>query len=318
MAAVILYLILWGAFVVIVNANTGEEYVNFKILPQWLLLQICSVFGLTVILQEYCRKWRKTTSAGSRGKIGEFLTNMYMKHTGLLLTQVEPATGEELLNQLESLKKSDSVIPFDNESDIEKGYALAYTALASGTLTSEQLQKLDQLGDELNASQKRLLILPSICGTKWEMIISLVLLSIGVACSLALIQIATPLGFKFFFIEGILLYGICFWTIFHTPIYMVNEFLKSWFFKLFYGILGVAGISCASAISTLVNEEGATVTVWKDSAGNCYVSDPDYSVTGFLFIVKLSFGIGMLFIITLILVPFASPVLVFRNFIRYR
>ena len=325
LAAVILYLVIWGAFVLALNARADalNAEVNqcvghYKFLPQWLLVQVGGVFGLTVILLEYGRKWRKINSDGTRGDIGEFLTKLYCKHTDLLLTHVEPENGDVLLNELESLKKGDSAVPFNNESDIERGYALAYTALASGNLSSEQLQKLDQLGEELNASQERWLLFPSISGKKLEIYISLILVTIGVALPLASIQMLTPLGFKFFFFEGILLYGICFWVIFRTPIYMLNDMLQSWFFKLFFWILELVGISCASSLSTLINREGAWVTVWKDRLGRVVATEVDYTATFFLFAFKFSFAITLLFVITLVLMPFASLALVARNFILYK
>ena len=301
------------------KSKPEEEVVKYKSLPQWLLVQMAGAFALAALAIEFGRKWRKMKPNGGRGCIGDIFTKINIKYPGILLPEVEKEDGASLLAKLEALRKSDSEVPFSGEKDIEQGYALAYAALASGTLDTEQMARLDQLGSELNFSQKRLLFFPTYTGKALESYIIWILLSFIVGIYFACVQMTVPDEAKLGLECNILLYGVFLWATFMTPLYMLEKIYCSWFFELYRWMLNLIGLSAASAFRTLVTEEGVTVTIWIDKRDNRVVAtEKDYSITFFLFAFKIAFAITVFVVIVTILLPILSVVHVVSNFISHQ
>lgn len=277
----------------------------------WLFFYVVWIY-----IYEGIRRW-EPAYAGSgvcssiRGRIRRFLRNLL----GKLFYSEENGEPDELINRLMNLKRNQvGAVPFESESDVALGYSLAYALCKSDRLSEDQKEKLNVLGQELNASQKRIFCFPGAIGdisSSWCQLLGLAFIVFVVY---SLLRMNWQLGLW----EAISCIFTVYW-VFQTPAYRVDNIRRSWFFKLFFGALNLLKAGSRSAADGFAAGDGDVITIWKERySGRVVHSETDKSGSFILFMFKLGLVVVVFVYLTKAALPILSLIFIIRNFILHK
>ena len=278
-----------------------------------MALLLPTTYIISIYLYEALRKYESADSGKKslRGKFRSFL----QKKASFIFFSTENGEPCDLLDRLEKLKKNPaSAVPFGSETDVALGYSLLHAALSKDSLSAEQQEKFNVLGEQLNASQQRVFCFP---GTNADVKSSLLQLLIA-AAAVFLIYSLIRMSFKTGFTEAFS-FAWSVWMVFQTPAYCVENIRKSWFFKLFFAALKFLNLATTEACEAFGNGVGNTITIWKDAyTKETLHVEEDRSGSFILWAAKMIIILVLFVFITKAVFPVLALIFIVRNHVLHK